>query len=127
MVNPKHGLRKNASSPASITNSQHHDPSGSQKGANGIPGTIKQVVATSTTATPLEAYALVWAVNRNAAAQYIFSGKNSDVPVTVDATNGMAIPAGEGLLIHCGASDDDLQSMAIKTSHADVHLTVLEV
>lgn len=126
-ANPNQGLRKNARSPGSITNAQHHDPSGAEKSLNGIPATIKQVVATSTTKTPLEQFALLWVVNRDlAAVQYIFVGKDSDVPATVDATNGMAIPPGEGLLLHCGASDDDMQSMAVKTSNALVHVTILE-
>lgn len=126
-MNSKQGLFKNARSPGSIQNAHHHDPSGSEKSANGIPATIKKVVATSTTKEPLEQYAMLWVVNRDAAVQYVFVGKDVDVPVTVDATNGMAIPAGEGVLLHCGASDDPMQSMAVKTSSAQVHITILEV
>lgn len=125
-ANPNQGLRKNARSPGSISNAQHHDPSGAEKSLNGIPATIQQVVATSTTKTPLEQFALLWVVNRDTAVQYIFVGKDSDVPLTVSATNGMALPAGEGVLLHCGASDDDLQSMAVKSSNALVHVTILQ-
>lgn len=125
--NPKLGLKNNARSPASIANAEHHDPSGSQKSANGIPATIKQVIATSTTETPLEDFAMLWVVNRDTSVQYIFVGKDSDVPGTVDATNGMAIPPETGILLNCGASNDDMQSMAVKTSNALVHVTILEV
>lgn len=121
------GLNKHARNPSSITNIQHHDPSGSQKSANGAPATIKQVVATSTTATNLEPLAMLWVVNRNASPQYIFVGLDNAVPVTVDATNGMCVPAGAGILLNCGKSEDDARCIAVKTSHADVHVTVLEV
>lgn len=127
MSNKKQGLFKNARNPASIQNAEHHDPSGSSKSANGVPATIKQVVATSTTKTPLEDYAMVWAVNRDASVQYVFVGKDSSVPVAADASNSLAIPPNSGVLLNCGASDDDMQSMAIKSSNALVHLTILEV
>lgn len=120
------GLNKSARNPGSIVNIEHHDPSGSQKSANGVPATIKQVVATSTTATALEPLALLWVVNRDTSVQYIFVGKADLVPVTVDASNGMALPPNAGLLLCCGKSDDDKQSIMVKTSNALVHVTILE-
>ena len=126
MANPKQGLMKNARSPGSIVNAEHHDPSGAARSTEGVPATIKEVVATSTTKKTIEPYALLWVVNGHASIQYIYVGKDSSVPATVDASNGMALPAGQGILLHCGASDDDKESMAVKTSNAAVHVTVLE-
>ncbi len=122
----KLGLKNGARNPGSIANIQHHDPSGAQKNLSGIAGTIKSVVATSTTATPLTPEASLWVVNRNAATQYVFVGKASDAPVTVDATNGMALPPNFGTMIFCGISDDLQDAIVVKTSHADVHVTILE-
>lgn len=124
---PFQGLRKNARSPGSIQNAQHHDPSGAERSLNGTPATINKVIATSTTKEPLEPYAILWVVNRNTATQYIFVGKDEDVPVTVDASNGMALPPNYGILLHCGESNDNKQSIAVKSSHSDVHITILEV
>lgn len=121
------GLNKHVRNPGSIVNIEHHDPSGSQKSANGIPATIKSVIATSTTATPLEPAAMLWVVNRDTSVQYIYVGKISTAPATVDASNGMALPPNAGILMCCGKSDDDKISMSVKTSNALVHVTVLEV
>lgn len=127
MSNPRQGLFKGVRNPGSIVNAEFHDPSGSKKGASGVPATINQVIADSTVKTPLEAYSMLWVVNRDTVTQYLFVGKDSAVPGTVSASNGLALPAGEGHLFHCGASDDDTQSMAVKSSSSQVHITVLEV
>lgn len=127
MSNKNQGLAKNARSPGSIVNAEHHDPSGSSKSANGVPATIKQVVADSSVETPLENFAMLWVVNRDTSPHYIFVGKHSDVPATVSASNGMCIPAGAGIQLNCGASSDDMQSMAVKSDSSQLHLTILEV
>ena len=119
------GLRNNARSPGSISNAQHHDPSGSEKSANGIPATIKTVVADSTVETSIEPFAILWVVNRNASAQFIYVGEGPS-PV-VSATTGMALPAGQGQLLHTGAPSDPALSMVLKSSHSDVHVTIMKV
>lgn len=126
MSSQKLGLRNNARNPASIQNDQHNDASAAQRSLNGISGVIKQIIASSTTATPLSDYAILWVVNTSASPQYLFLGKLSSAPVSVGATNGLCLPAGEGLLLHCGMSDDDKQSIAVKSSDTSVHITVLE-
>lgn len=127
MSNKNQGLFKNARSPGSIVNAQHHDPSGSEKSANGVPATIKQVIADSTVETPLENFAMLWVVNRDTVPHFVFVGKHADVPGTVSASNGMCIPAGDGVLLNCGASSDDMQSMAVKSDSSQLHITILEV
>lgn len=128
MSSQKQGLRNNASSPGSIANSQHHDLSASQRSANGIPGTIKQILAASNVKTPLSDYAMLWVVNNDTSPHYLAISKDSDIPAgAVTAATGMCIPAGQGVLICCGASNDDQQSMACKSDSIQIHITVLEV
>lgn len=126
-MSKQQGLLKNARSPGSIVNAEHHDPSGSQKSANGIPATIKTIVADSSVKTSLEPFAMLWVVNRDTSVHYIFVGKDNVVPSPVTASNGMAIPPGAGVLLNCGVSEDDMQSMAMKTDSSQIHVTILEV
>lgn len=124
--NPTQGLRKSARSPGSIQNEQHHDPTAAQRSTNGVLGAIDRVLANSTTKEPIQDNQPIWAVNTSGSVAYIFIGKDNLCPVTVDATNGLAIPAGQGLLLFSDRSDDDQQSIVVKTSASSVHVTVLK-
>lgn len=120
------GLTHNARNPSSIQNMQHHDPSASQRSITGSPGTMETVIATSTTETPLHDDALLRVVNTDAATQFIYIGENP-APVTVDASNSMALPPGHVECFYCGVADpDEVKSIVVKTSHANVQVVIME-
>lgn len=121
---PTQGV-KNARNPSSIANEEHHDPTAAGKQGQGILASIKEVIATSTTAKPVEDNAVLWVCNRDSAVQYLFAGKASDAPATVDSTNGLALPPNFAGHVFCPESDDDIQSIVCKTSNVLVHITVL--
>ena len=125
--NPNQGLRNNARSPGSIDNAEHHDPSGSKKVIPGIPGTIDSIFATSSSKNPIPPASELWVVNTDAAIQYVYIGKDSGCPAGAPSiTTGIAIPAGKGFAIHCGVSDDPMQSIVVKTSSNNVQVTLLQ-
>jgi hypothetical protein len=122
---PTQGV-KSARNPSSVAQEEHHDPTAAGKSSYGILASIRKVVATSTTAEPVEDNAVLWVVNRSASAQFIRTGKMSDLSGAVDATNGLCLPPGFATHVFCPESDDPIQAVGVKTSHVDVHVTVLE-
>jgi len=124
--NPKIGLNNHARSPGSIANAQHHDPSGSEKSINGSPATIKSVIATSTTLTPVSNFAVVRVVNTTGSTAFFWSGKMSDDPGVLSAANALALPPNSSEVFHCGASDDDKISMGVKTNVVGVQVVIME-
>jgi hypothetical protein len=123
--NSRLGL-KTSRSPGSITNMQHHDQSGSEKSFNGTAGTIRKIVAVSTTLEPLENFALLRVCNTAGALGYVWIGPADQVPGTVDATTGFALPANSVENFFVGQSSDPKISMAVKTSAASVQVAVLD-
>lgn len=123
---PTQGLRTSARSPGSIANEQHHDLTAVQRSGNGMIGAIDRVLADSTTKEPIQDNQPLWVVNTAAAVAYLFVGKDSDCPATVDNTNGLALPVGAGLLVFTDRSDDPQQSVVVKSSASTVHVTVLK-
>lgn len=123
---PTQGLRTSVRSPGSIQNDQHHDATATQRGSDGKIGAIERVIADSTVKTAIQDNQPLWVVNRDTVVHYLFVGKDSETPGTVDDTNGMALPAGEGFLIFSDKSDDDQQSIVVKTDSSQVHITVLK-
>ncbi len=124
---PTQGLRTTARSPGSIQNEQHHDDSAAQRSGNGVIASIERIIATSTTKTAIQDNQPLWVCNTAAATAFVFVGKDNDCPAgTPDITNGMAIPPNTGLLMFPGKSDDDAQSIVVKTSAATVQVVVLK-
>ena len=118
------GLKKNARSPGSIHNAEHHDPTGSSKGIDGTPLNIEDII-TPTTEEPIENCAIVRVYNADAGVQYIWSGQITAAPGTVDATTGIALAPGSSEVCYLGFSDDDQESLGIKTSDAAVQVVKL--
>lgn len=121
-----HGLKRNARSPGSIDNAQHHDVTGAQKNIDGLPGTWHRILADSTNLEAVWDFAMIIVTNTDTVAQFIWIGREDQVPVgAIDITNGLALPAGNSTPIHLGASDLDGKSIAIKTSSALVQVVVV--
>lgn len=123
--NSRLGL-KTARSPGSIHNMQHHDQSGSEKSIKGFPGTIREVLADSTVLTALENYALIRVCNTSASTAFIWTGPADQAPMTVDVTNGFALPPNSCDVIYLGQSSDPKISMAVKASASAVQVVVLD-
>jgi hypothetical protein len=120
------GLRNHASSPASIANNEHHDPSGSKKVIDGSAATIREIIADSTTKTPLEDYAVLRVTNTTGAVEYLFVGKDSDAPAGVPTIlNGMAFPAGHSEMVFCGVADDNKESIVCKASVVGLQVIIM--
>lgn len=124
---PTQGLRTTVRSPGSIINDQAHDDSASQKSGNGVIASIERIIVTSTTKTAIQDNQPLWVVNTATATAFVFVGKDNDCPAGApDITTGMAIPPNTGLLMFPGKSDDNVQSIVVKTSAATVQVVVLK-
>jgi hypothetical protein len=123
--NSRLGL-KTSRSPGSITNMEHHDQSGSAKSTKGMPGTIREILANSTTLKPLENFAMIRACNTSGTTAFVWTGPADEAPVTVDITNGFALPPNSAEVIFLGQSSDPKISMAVKTSATTVQVVILE-
>jgi hypothetical protein len=124
--NPKLGLFNNARSPGSIQNMEHHDPSGSQKSINGSPATVLSIIPDSTVKTPIHPYAVLRVVNTTGATAFFLACKDSDMPGALTALNALAIPPNSAEVFHCGASDEDLESIVCKASVIGVQVAVMD-
>ena len=124
---PTQGLRTSARSPGSIQNEQHHDDSASQRSGNGMIASMDQIIATSTTKTPIQDNQPLRISNTSGTWQYVFVGKEVDCPAGApDITTGMGIAPNTSELWFPGKSDDDQQSIVVKTSAATVQVVVLK-
>jgi len=121
------GLRNNSRSPGSISNSEHHDVTGSHKGIDGQPLVIEEIVTPNVNPEPIRNHGMVRVFNADAGVQYIWSGKEGEVPGTVDATTGMALAPGQAEMFFVGYSADDQKSLMIKTSSAAVQVVIIPV
>lgn len=124
---PTQGLRTTVRSPGSITNEQAHDDTATQRSGNGMPASMERIIGTSTTKTAIQDNQPLWASNTTGTWAYIFVGKDSDCPAGApDITTGMGIAPNSSLLMFSGKSDDDAQSIVVKTSAATVQVVVLK-
>lgn len=124
---PTQGLRTTARSPGSIVNEQHHDDTAAQRSGNGMIASMDRIIATSTTKTAIQDNQPLKISNTSASWQYVFVGKDVDCPAgTPDITNGMGIAPNTSELWFPGKSDDDQQSIVVKTSAATVQVVVLK-
>ena len=121
----KHGHKHGAKSASGIKNAEHHDKSGSKKTIDVIPGTIKEIVSDSTVETPVEDRVLVRAFNTGLAVAYLWIGEAGSAPVTVDATNGIALGPESGEIIATGHLVSG-KSVAIKASVSGVQVIIFE-
>lgn len=120
------GLKTNARSPGSITNAQHHDPSMSERDIAGSPGTPDDIISDAATAQVVPKGAILRVMNTNAAVQYIFIGKQSDVPGGApDISTGIAIAPNFYENFYLGERKDG-ESIFIKASSNDVQVVVYE-
>ena len=126
-INKNHGLRNHASSPSTIANNEHHDPSGAQKNLDGSPGTIDFIIPDSTVKTAVEPYAVLRVSNTTAGTLYLFTGKDSDAPAGAPTVlTGLAFPAGLTEMVFCGASDDEKESIVCKASAIGLQIIVMK-
>lgn len=124
--NAKQGLYNNVRSPASIANAEHYDPAGSGKNVNASPATIKQVVASPTSLTPVHNFAVVRVANTTGSTVFFWAGRIDQAPATPDVTNSLAIPGNSAETFVLGASDDDALSMAIKGAGAGLQIVIMQ-
>ena len=126
-INKNHGLRNHASSPSTIHNNEHHDPSGSRKVIDGSPATPDVIISDSTVETPVEDYAVLRVTNTTAGTLYLYVGKESNVPAGAPViTDGIAFTAGQSEMIFCGASDDEKESIVTKASAIGLQVIVMK-
>jgi len=89
-VNPK---LKNARSPGSIANQQHHDKSLSERDIAGSPGTVNRIIANAATAQPIADLAIIRVINTTGVMQFLFIGPLADAPGGAPTiATGIAIP-----------------------------------
>ena len=123
--NKRIGLRGHARSPGSISNMEHHDPSGAHRGMDGTPAQIRSI-HNDANKHAIEDDAIVRVFNDSGATAFIWFGAESDAPgVAPTIANGIAIPNGHVELFHTGAIDSK-ESVAFKTSSASVQVTVFK-
>lgn len=124
------GLRQNSRSPGSIHNAEHHDVTGSSKSLVGQPLAIERIMTDSTAATTpdnsVRNHGTLRIFNTDGLVQYIWAGKEDEIPATVDATTGLAIAPGTSEVMFVGYSDDDKKSIVVKTSSSAVQVAVIE-
>jgi hypothetical protein len=124
--NSRLGL-KTARSNSSINNMHHHDNSGSLKSIEGVPGTIREILADSTTLKALENWAMIRVANTSGSTQFVWTGQYDEAPAgTPDITNGLAIPPNSAIVIYLGQSSDPKISMGVKASASTVQVAVIE-
>lgn len=123
---PEQGLKNRARSPGSIINDQYNEATGVQKNGNGTIGAISQVLADSTVATPVGDKQPLWVANRSASWQYIWIGKEGILPMTINASSGMALAPNTAILMFADESDDPAQSILVKSGDTSVHVTLLK-
>lgn len=124
---PTQGLRTTARSPGSIQNEQAHDDSACQRSGNGMIASVERIIAASTTKTPIQDNQPLKVSNTSATWQYVFVGKDADCPAGApDITTGMGIAPNTSELMFPGKSDDDQQSIVVKTSADTVQVCVLK-
>jgi len=122
--NSKLGLIKNARSPGSIFNSQHHDPSSSERSMNGSAGTISVVIPDSTVETAIPPNSVIRVCNTTGATAFIYIGEEGTVPGSIDALSSYAIPPNSAENFFCGISRDPSKSIVIKASVIGVQVIV---
>jgi len=124
---PTQGLRTSARSPSAIANEQNHDDTAVQRSGNGMPASIDRIIATSTTKEPIQDNQPLWVSNTAVVWAYVFVGKDIDCPAGAPSiTTGMGIAPNSSVLMFSGKSDDDQQSIVVKTSAATVQVVVLK-
>ncbi len=112
-------LKPNATNPGRISNEQHNDSSGAQKGLQGTGGVIESILATSTTAKALAPRQAVRVCNTDTATQFVYIGPTAGT--TVSITTGIAIPAGGVDIFY----SEDAASW-VRTSSALVQVVLLK-
>lgn len=116
----------NSSSPSSIQNAEHYDRAQAKRVMDGTPGTPSEIVADSTTEQPVPQISILRVTNTNAAVQFLFVGKESDVPGGApDITEGYALPPNSVTHVFIGKREDG-ESDFIKSSSSDVQVIVCE-
>jgi len=124
------GLANNASSPGSIANRQHHDPSLSEKDVAGSPGTPDQIISDANTGNSgngqhVENFAVIRVLNTNVAIQFLFIGKEGDVPGAPAIGDSIAIAPNFYENFYLGQLEAD-ESIFIKSSSDDVQVVVFK-
>lgn len=118
---------KNARSPGSITNAQHHDKSLSERDISGSPGTVEEIISNAATAQTVPDFAVIRVANTTGVTQFLFIGEEADVPGGVPTiANGMAIPPGFYENIYLGQLSSK-KSIHIKASDNGVQVVVFEL
>lgn len=117
---------KEARSPGSIVNSQHHDASLAGRHAAGSPGTVEKIISNAATAQPIKDYCVIRVLNVNAATQFLFIGAEADVPVGAPTiATGIAIPSNAYENFYIGKLEGN-ESIFIKASSNDIQVVVFE-
>jgi len=119
--NPFVGIRNHASSPSSIANMEHHDPSGSQKNLDGSAATVKAIHSDAVEHT-IEDFAVLRVANTTNAVAYLWVGEAGSSPGAPAITNAIAIMPETSEMIFCGAFDDSQKSVAFKASIAGLQV-----
>jgi hypothetical protein len=120
------GLKTNSRSPGSISNVEHYDQVGAEKSVSGSPGAIEKVIQASTSVEPLRNHDVLRVFNQSGTQQFLWIGPIDEEPVTVDATNGMALITQFTEVFYVGVSDDDKTSLAVKSSDNLVQVVVMK-
>jgi hypothetical protein len=122
----KPGHKNGAKSPSGIDNAEHHDLSGSKKVMALCAGTIDSISANSAVENAVQPRQIVRFFNTTGGTAFVWTGEAGSAPVTVDVTNGLAIGAGQELILAMGELVSG-KSTAFKTSAAGVQAALLEV
>ncbi len=122
----KLGVHNNARSPATVSNAQHHDKSMAERDISGSPGTPEEIIVASTTPQAVPNHSVLRVVNTNAAIQFLFIGKQADVPGGAPTiTTGYAIPSNFYENIYLGELEGN-ESIFVKSSSDDVQVIVMD-
>jgi hypothetical protein len=120
------GLKQNARNPSAIANMEFNDAAKAQKCLVGTAGDVDSILADSTVTTPLEAESVLRIANTANAVAYIYVGKLSLLPGALSITTALAIMPYSSEVIFAGTSDDDKDSIVVKSSAATVQVAVLK-
>lgn len=120
------GLKQNARNPSAIANMEFNDGAKAQKCLIGTAGDVESIIADSTAQTIIGDEAVLRIANTSAAVAYVFVGKASLVPGTLDITTALAVMPNTSEVFFCGVSDDEKDSMVVKSSAAAVQIAILK-
>lgn len=122
--NKRIGLRGHARSPGSISNMEHHDPSGAHRGIDGTPAQIEAIFGDAVEHAIADD-SILRVVNLSGGTAYLWIGAAGSAPGAPAVGDSFALPDGHFEIFYAGRFDAKI-SVAFKSSSALVQVSVIK-